>query len=117
MELEACPGSEVLESGPPLLQKRHFRGHERHFLRHGDALDADFLTDLADREFDRHAGFDADQQKVEGVRKGSFEILASLGDGVAEKHLRRLDAGIGGSDRQTPILTMKGRSQLTMKKV
>ncbi|MNN88323.1 hypothetical protein D3C81_2059940 [compost metagenome] len=52
-------------------------GQQAEFLGQFDRLAADLLADLLDRRLDRHAGFNADQQQVQRVRKGRHDRLAT----------------------------------------
>jgi hypothetical protein len=55
-----------------------------------DRLGDDFSAYLAECNFDRHAGFDADQQEIERIGKGSLDRELAFRDCVFEKQHRRL---------------------------
>ena len=67
-----------------------------------DCVD-DFGGDLAEGDFDRHAGLDADQQQVECVGKGALDRELALADGVLQEQHRRLQPEIGGADADAEL--------------
>ncbi len=66
-------------------------------------LRTDFFADLSEGRFDRHAGFDADQQKVERVWERPLDRQLPLGDAVFQKHQRQVHAGIRRAEAQADL--------------
>ena len=86
-----------------VLEVGQFGGGKRQFFRQRDRLRADFPADPFERRLDRHAGFDADQQQVERIRKRALDRELALGDAVLQEEIRRLHAGVGGGEADSDL--------------
>jgi hypothetical protein len=58
---------------------------------------------LAESGFDRHAGFDADEQQVERVREGPLDRSVATRDLVLHEQHRQVHAEIGGREAHTDL--------------
>ena len=94
---------EVLVGDLAVLQIGQLGRGQGELLGQRDRLAADFVATLPERHFDRHAGFDADQQQVERVGKGALDRELALGDRVLEEQHRAPEAEIGRADADADL--------------
>jgi hypothetical protein len=89
---------QVLVGVPAILQIGKLGGRQRQLLGEGDRLRADRLGHLAEARFDRHAGFDADQQQVERVGKRAPDRKLAARDLVLHEQAGQVHAEIRGGE-------------------
>ena len=89
---------EVLIGLAALLKVRQLGVGEHELLRQIDGLHADLVGDAAQRGFDRHARFHADQQQVERVGPRHLDRLLALRRPVGDVENRQVEPGIGAGD-------------------
>ncbi|MCY1237879.1 hypothetical protein D9M72_505910 [compost metagenome] len=97
---EAGAKTEVFKCCATLGQEGKFCRRQHEFFRQWLRLGCDFVGDTPHGKFHRHTRFDTDQEKVECIRPGATNGSLTLGDGIGDDNVRRVEAQIGETDRK-----------------
>ena len=94
---------EIFKSLSAFRQIGKLGGGKAKLLGKLDGLRTDFGGHTRECRFDRHAGFHADQQKIQRIGKGAHDRFLAARDLVGYEHVRQIEADKGAREGRTDL--------------